>query len=74
MLVSIPEELIDKALAAVGLVPTKCRDGIMRTAFRTECVDCRTKPAATIDGTLYCARHANQILKQRIESARGPTQ
>ena len=73
MLVSIPEELIDKALAAVGLIPTKCRDGIMLTAFRTECVDCRTKPAATIDGTPYCARHANQLLKQRAEGARGPT-
>jgi len=73
MLVEIPSELIDKALAAVGLVPTECRDGIMQTAFQIDCADCRTKPAATIDGTSYCARHANQILKQRIESARGLT-
>ena len=60
MLVSIPEELIDKALDAVGLVPTKCRDGIVRTASKPGCVDCKTKSAFVIDGVPYCAKHARE--------------
>jgi hypothetical protein len=71
MLVSIPEELIDKALAAVGLVPTKCCDGIVRTAPSPGCVDCKTKPTFTIDGALYCSKHALEYIEQRQNQARG---
>jgi len=71
MLVDIPPDLIDKALAAVGLVPTGCRDGIMRTAPRTDCVDCRTKIAVVIEGTPYCARHAREHLELLRNKARG---
>ena len=71
MIIEIPDDLVDRALDAVGLSFAGARDGILRTALKPGCVDCRTKPAAIIDGKPYCARHANQLLKQRIEGARG---
>ena len=73
MLVEIPDELADRALDAVGLSVTGARDGIVRTALKPGCVDCKEKSTFVIDGVPYCARHAREHLELRRDQARGLT-
>ena len=71
MIIEIPDELVDRALDAVGLSVAGNRAGIVRTTLSPGCVDCKTKPTFTIDGALYCSKHALEHIEQRQNQARG---
>jgi hypothetical protein len=71
MIIEIPDELVDRALDAVGLSVIGARSGIVRTILSPGCVDCKTKSAFVIDGIPYCARHAREHLELRRDEARG---
>jgi hypothetical protein len=70
MIIEIPDELVGRALDAVGLSVTGARDGIVRTTLSPGCMDCKTKPTFTIDGALYCSKHALEHIEQRQNQAR----
>ena len=74
MIIEIPDELdeqVKRALEAIGLTVAGISNGIVRTALSPGCVDCKTKPTFTIDGALYCSKHALEHIEQRQNQARG---
>ena len=73
MIVEIPDNLVIRALDAVGLVAIGSRDAVVRTKLKPGCVDCNTKSACIIEGVPYCAKHAREQLELRRDQARGLT-